>query len=85
LQKSGYLETYQRQKTVCRVGRGRAKFKESDVRRIFNAARKVGVHVRIEFCEGGIVATTIDEATAKSNLSADDELANWRRKKGNES
>ena len=46
-----------------------------------NAARKAGVHVRIEFCDGGIVATTVDEATAKPNMSADDELANWRRKK----
>ena len=66
------------------MGRGRAKFKESDVRRILNAARKAGVHVRIDFCDGGIVATTVDEAMAKPNVSADDELENWRRKKRNE-
>ena len=48
-----------------------------------NAARKAGVHVRIEIRDDGIVATTIDEATAKSNLNADDELENWRRKKRN--
>jgi hypothetical protein len=66
------------------VSRGRAKFKESDVRRILNAARKAGVHVRVEIRDGGIIATTIDEVAAKSNLSADDELANWRRKKRHE-
>ena len=60
---------------------GRTKFKESDVRRILNAARKAGVHVRIEIRDDGIVATTVDEATAKLNLNADDELENWRRKK----
>ena len=63
---------------------GRAKFKEADVRRILNAARKAGVHVRIDFCDGGIVATTVDEAMAKPNMSADDELENWRRKKRHE-
>jgi hypothetical protein len=66
------------------VGRGRTKFREADVRRILNAARKTGVHVRIEICDDGIIATTVDEATAKSNLNADDELENWRRKKRNE-
>jgi hypothetical protein len=63
------------------VGRSRAKVKESDVQRIFNAARKAGVHVRIEFCDGGMIATTIDEAVAKPIVTADDELASWRRKK----
>ena len=46
-----------------------------------NAVRKAGVHVRIEFCDDGIVATTLDESQAKSNLNVDDELENWRRKK----
>ena len=63
------------------MARGRAKFRESDVRRILNAARKAGVHVRVEIRDDVIVATTVSETEAKAAaLTADDELARWRKK-----
>jgi len=41
------------------MGHGKAKFTESDAGRIFKAARKAGVDVKVEFRpDGTIVATT---------------------------
>ena len=66
------------------MGRGRAKFRESEVRRVLKAARKAGVHVRVEIRDDEIVATTVAEQAAVSateTLTPDAELERWRRKK----
>lgn len=63
------------------MSRGRAKFRESDVWRIFKAARRAGVHVRLEIRDDEIVATTIGDEEAKAAATtADDELARWRKR-----
>jgi hypothetical protein len=69
------------------VGRGRAKVRESGIRRVLLAARKAGVQVRLDIRDEGIVLTTIGEAAAQAMsdaLTAEDELKRWRRKRQHE-
>ena len=68
------------------MSRCTAKFTESFMARIFKAARKAGVGVRVEFREDAIIATTTlgeaaGAATVGEPMSADDELERWRRKR----
>jgi hypothetical protein len=75
-----------RQRLVT-MSRGRARYTQSEIERIFKAAKKVGVVARIEmeFRDGTRMAVEgkpqdpIEEG--KAALSADDELERWRRKK----
>lgn len=69
------------------MGRGRAKVRESDIKRILHAARKAGVQVKLDIRDDGIVLTTIGETAEQSMseaLTADDELERWRRKRKHE-
>jgi hypothetical protein len=65
--------------------RSTAKITQAEMARIFKAARKAGVNVRVEIREGAIITTTMGEtasaATAEEPLSAEDELERWRRKR----
>jgi hypothetical protein len=71
------------------MSRGRARYTQSDIERIFRAAKKVGVVARIELelrdgtrmAVEGKPQEPIEEANAV--LSADDELERWRRNKKN--
>ena len=66
------------------MSRGVAKFTQSDAGRIFKAARKAGVDVKVEFRPDGTIIATTGKAMASTTdekLSVDDELEQWQRKK----
>jgi hypothetical protein len=68
------------------MSRSVAKFTESDMARIFKAAHKTGVNVKVEIRGDAIIVTTVREtantATAEETLTAEDELERWRKKRG---
>jgi hypothetical protein len=58
-----------------------AKFTQSDAKRLFKAAVKAGVEVRLEFRpDGTIIASTISEATELTPNDADTDLDKWMTK-----
>ena len=71
------------------MSRGRARYSQSDIERIFKAARKTGVVARIELeLRDGtkmVVEAKSSERHVESEnvLMPDDELERWRRSKKN--
>lgn len=59
-----------------------ASFTQAEIDRIFKAAEKTGLNVRIERPDGTVITTTGKAETAVPVTTADDELEQWRRKKG---
>lgn len=56
-----------------------SKFTQTDAKRLFKAAARAGVKVRVEFRpDGTIIATTESEATTPEHVDAD--LDTWMRK-----
>jgi hypothetical protein len=63
--------------------RTKGKFTQSDATRLFKAAKKADVDVRIELPDGTVIATIgkVDTARTSEPMSADDLLHEWRRKR----
>ncbi len=58
-----------------------ARFTESDAKRLFKAAVKAGVDVRLEFRPDGTIIATSGSATAGANSEdVDTELDKWMKK-----
>lgn len=67
------------------MSRSKSKFTQSDATRLFKAASRAGVDVRVELPDGTIISTigTIPPSQKTAVMSADDELERWRRNRGN--
>lgn len=71
------------------MSRGRARYSQSDIERIFKAARKAGVVARIELelpdgTKMAVEAKSSERHVESENvLMPDDELERWRRSKKN--
>ena len=49
------------------MSRGRAKFTQSDAERLFKAAAKAGINVRVEFRSDHSIVVTTDKSTDLGN------------------
>ena len=74
---------------VAYMSRSRAKNSQAEYNRLFRAAVQNGLNIQILYGEDGKIksVSTTDKREAKSetDLTPDDELERWRRKKGDAS
>ena len=61
------------------MGRGRAAFRKSEIGRILRAARRAGVHVRVEIKDDSIIATTVDAPPTSPDDTAEQAYRNWKK------